>query len=128
MFGPKPKLFKRHKYANLTKQMVRNSEKFRAPKIILDSARPAHINIQVNVARAGVYKNCPTYKEKDMHGLPIPTEIDFDREFAREEKRNLEIVNLVTRKLRSGRHKGAEVDIEVVNNEPGLRYHRNAWK
>jgi hypothetical protein len=121
-----PKLFScRHKKK---KNIIKQEKARKLVPISLDAARSEHINIIVNVVKSGVKKNFSQYKEKDRNGLPIPTEIDFEREEKREEERNYEITNIKERKLRSGRHKGEKVEVTVVNNPPGVRYKSRAWK
>jgi hypothetical protein len=121
----KPKLFSRHKkQKNIIKQEIAKA----IIPLALDSPRPGHINIVINVAKSGVKKNFPNFKEKGRDGLPIAQEIDMEREEKREAERNYEITNIRERKLRSGRHKGEKVEVTVVNNPPGVRYKLRAWK
>lgn len=90
--------------------------------------RNGHVNLIVNLAKGGVYKNLPTFKEKSRDGNYIPTEIDFEAEDEREKTRNLELINIAERKLRSGKDKGKKVIVAVVNNPPRKRYFPRSWK
>jgi hypothetical protein len=126
--SPKPKLFRRLKHANNKKLAKREIERFTLEKIALDGARTKHINISINVVRSGVYKNLPTFKEKNRDGLPIVQEINYEKEFEREETRNYELINIRTVKIKHGRHKGVKVEVDFVNNPPGVRYNPRSWK
>jgi hypothetical protein len=120
-----PKIFSRHK----KKKNIIKQDKLRAiVPLALDIARPGHINISVNVVKSGVKKSFSNFKERGRNGLPIATEVDFEREEKMEQDRNYDITNIKERRLRSGKHKGDKVEITVVNNPPGVRYKLRAWK
>jgi hypothetical protein len=97
--------------------------------IATQQGRTRHVNLIVDMRDPReVFKSVPNHKQKGPDGNYIPGEIDFEAENEREGGRNLEIINKAERKLRSGKHKGEKIIVDVVNNPPGKRYFPRAWK
>jgi hypothetical protein len=109
-FGPKPKLFRRLKCANLKKLAQREKKRFEVPKIATDDPRSAHKNMIITPIRP-TYRIDPNKELKERDEKPLE-ELKIDQNY-----------DVVKKKVTTLVRTGKIVIKYVRNNPPGKRYY-----